>query len=86
MREKSRYLAFIFGVKHGRRKGRREKGYPNSVKEMGTIIVCIIGFLAFTERDIPDGLIGLATLLFTTGIAYIGGNVWQKQIYARAEQ
>ena len=51
-----------------------------------TIIVCIIGFLAFTERDIPDGLIGLATLLFTTGIAYIGGNVWQKQIYARKEQ
>ena len=53
---------------------------------VGTIIVCTIGFLAFTERDIPDGLIGLATLLFTTGIAYIGGNVWQKQIYARKEQ
>jgi hypothetical protein len=53
---------------------------------VGTIIVCIIGFLAITERDIPDGLIGLATLLFTTGIAYIGGNVWQKQIYARKEQ
>ena len=53
---------------------------------VGTIIVCIIGFLAFTERDIPDGLISLATLLFTTGIVYIGGNVWQKQIYARKEQ
>ena len=53
---------------------------------VGTIIVCIIGSLAFTERDIPDGLIGLTTLLFTTGIAYIGGNVWQKQIYARKEQ
>ena len=53
---------------------------------VGTIIVCVIGFLAFTEKDIPDGLIGLSTLLFTTGIAYIGGNVWQKQIYAREEQ
>jgi hypothetical protein len=53
---------------------------------MGTIIVCIIGFLALTEKDIPNGLIGLATLLFSTGIAYIGGNVWQKQIYAKEEQ
>jgi hypothetical protein len=53
---------------------------------MGTIIVCTIGFLAFTEKDIPNGLIGLATLLFSTGIAYIGGNVWQKQIYAKEEQ
>ena len=53
---------------------------------MGTIIVCIIGFLAITEKDIPNGLIGLATLLFSTGIAYIGGNVWQKQIYAKEEQ
>lgn len=53
---------------------------------MGTIIVCIICFLAFTEKDIPNGLIGLATLLFSTGIAYIGGNVWQKQIYAKEEQ
>ena len=53
---------------------------------MGTIIVCIIGFLALTEKDIPNGLIGLATLLFSTGIAYIGGNVWQKQIYAKEDQ
>lgn len=53
---------------------------------MGTIIVCIIGFLAITEKDIPNGLIGLATFLFSTGIAYIGGNVWQKQIYAKEEQ
>lgn len=53
---------------------------------MGTIIVCIIGFLSFTEKDIPNGLISLATLLFSTGIAYIGGNVWQKQIYAKEEQ
>ena len=53
---------------------------------MGTIIVCTIGFLAFTEKDIPNGLFGLATLLFSTGIAYIGGNVWQKQIYAKEEQ
>lgn len=53
---------------------------------MGTIIVCIIGFLALAEKDIPNGLISLATLLFSTGIAYIGGNVWQKQIYAKEKQ
>ena len=53
---------------------------------VGTLIVIISGFCAFTGRDIPDGFTGLATLLFTTGIAYIGGNVWQKQIYAKEEQ
>jgi ABC-type xylose transport system permease subunit len=53
---------------------------------VGTVIVGISGFCVIAERDIPDGFIGLATLLFTTGIAYIGGNVWQKQIYARKEQ
>lgn len=53
---------------------------------VGTVIIIISGFCVFTERDIPDGFIGLATLLFTTGIAYIGGNVWQKQIYAKEEQ
>lgn len=51
----------------------------------GTVIIAISGFCAFTGKDIPDGFTGLATLLFTTGIAYIGGNVWQKQIYAKEE-
>lgn len=50
---------------------------------VGTVIIGILGFCAFTGKDIPDGFIGLATLLFTTGIAYIGGSVWQKQIFAR---
>lgn len=53
---------------------------------VGTIIVIIAGFCAFTGKDIPDGFTGLATLLFTTGIAYIGGNVWQKQIYAKESE
>lgn len=53
---------------------------------VGTIIICISGFCAFTGKDIPDGFTGLATLLFTTGIAYIGGNVWQKQIMSKEEQ
>ena len=53
---------------------------------VGTIIVCITGFCEFTGKDIPDGYTGLATLLFTTGIAYIGGNVWQKQIYAKENE
>lgn len=53
---------------------------------VGTVIIAISGFCALTSRDIPDGFTGLATLLFTTGIAYIGGNVWQKQIYAKEEQ
>lgn len=50
---------------------------------VGTVIIVISGFCAFTGKDIPDGFTGLATLLFTTGIAYIGGNVWQKQIFTR---
>ena len=53
---------------------------------VGTVIIGISGFCAFTGKDIPDGFTGLATLLFTTGIAYIGGNVWQKQIFAKEEQ
>lgn len=53
---------------------------------VGTIIVIISGICVVKGKDIPDGFTGLATLLFTTGIAYIGGNVWQKQIYAREEQ
>ena len=53
---------------------------------VGTIIVIISGICVIKGKDIPDGFTGLATLLFTTGIAYIGGNVWQKQIYAREEQ
>ena len=53
---------------------------------VGTIIVIIMGFCAFTGKDIPDGFTGLATLLFTTGIAYIGGNVWQKQIYSKENE
>lgn len=53
---------------------------------VGTIIVCITGFCEFMGKDIPDGYTGLATLLFTTGIAYIGGNVWQKQIYAKENE
>lgn len=53
---------------------------------VGTIIVIISGLCVIKGRDIPDGFIGLASLLFTTGIAYIGGNVWQKQIQAKEEQ
>ena len=53
---------------------------------VGTIIIVVSGFCAFTGKDIPDGYTGLATLLFSTGIAYIGGNVWQKAIYAKEEK
>lgn len=53
---------------------------------VGTIIIIISGVCVFMGKDIPDGFTGLATLLFTTGIAYIGGNVWQKQIQAKEEQ
>lgn len=53
---------------------------------VGTVIIIVSGFCAFTGKDIPDGYTGLATLLFSTGIAYIGGNVWQKQILAKEEQ
>lgn len=47
---------------------------------LGTLIVgfaCVCSVMGF---HFPDGLISLAILLCSTGIAYIGGNVWQKQI------
>lgn len=52
---------------------------------VGTLIVIFSGVCAFMGRAVPEGFGGLATLLFTTGIAYIGGNVWQKQIYSKSE-
>ena len=52
----------------------------------GTVIIGVSGFCVIIGKDIPDGFTGLATLLFSTGIAYIGGNVWQKQIQAKDEQ
>lgn len=53
---------------------------------VGTLIIVISGFCALTGKDIPDGFTALASLLFSTGIAYIGGNVWQKQIQSKEEQ
>ena len=50
---------------------------------VGTVIIGISVFCAFAGKDVPDGFIGLATMLFTTGIVYIGGNVWQKQIQSK---
>lgn len=47
---------------------------------VGTVIVLTLGVCAIIGRPIPEGFGGLATLLFSTGIAYIGGNVWQKNI------
>ena len=53
---------------------------------VGTAIVGFSGFCALMGKEVPQGFSGLATLLFSTGIAYIGGNVWQKQIYAHSEE
>lgn len=47
---------------------------------MGSVIVVCDAICAFMGRPIPEGFAGLCTLLFSTGIVYIGGNVWQKQI------
>lgn len=47
---------------------------------VGTLIVIFEGVCAFMGRSSPQGFAGLATLLFSTGIAYIGGNVLQKKI------
>ena len=53
---------------------------------VGTLIVIFDGVCAFMGRTAPEGFCGLATLLFSTGIAYIGGNVWQKQIFAKGRE
>lgn len=53
---------------------------------VGTAIVAFSGFLAYVGKPAPDGFTGLATLTFSTGIAYIGGNVFQKQIYHKERE
>lgn len=52
---------------------------------VGTAIVGFSGFCALRGNTPPEGFTGLATMLFATGIAYIGGNVWQKQIYGKEQ-
>lgn len=52
---------------------------------VGTLVVVFCGICYIMGREVPSGFIGLATLLFGTGVAYIGGNVWQKQIFHKAE-
>lgn len=52
---------------------------------VGTLIVLFEGFCALSDSHIPEGFSGLAMLLFGTGVAYIGGNVWQKQIFHKSE-
>ena len=47
---------------------------------IGTVIVLFCGVSSIMGNNIPDGFIGLATLSISTAIAYIGGNVWQKNI------
>lgn len=53
---------------------------------VGTLIVIFSGICTVTGHNYPEGFCGLATLLFSTGIAYIGGNVWQKQIYSNSQE
>lgn len=53
---------------------------------VGTLVVVFEGVCAFMGREAPQGFAGLATLLFSTGIAYIGGNVLQKKIYSDGPQ
>lgn len=52
---------------------------------VGTLVVLFSGFCMLIGKEVPAGFVGLATLLFGTGVAYIGGNVWQKQIQSKAE-
>ena len=53
---------------------------------IGTLLVVFGGVCCVMGKDYPDGFVGLATLLFGTGVAYIGGNVWQKQIQAKERE
>ena len=49
---------------------------------VGTLIVIFSGVCSIIGKEVPSNFGGLATLLFSTGIAYITGNVLQKKIYA----
>lgn len=52
---------------------------------VGTLIIAFSGVCAVMGKSVPDSFGGLSMLLFSTGIAYIGGNVWQKQIYSKGD-
>lgn len=52
---------------------------------IGTLIVVFEGVCSLMGKACPAWFGRVATLLFSTGIAYIGGNVWQKKIFADKE-
>lgn len=51
----------------------------------GTAIIVFTGVCALMDKVVPESFGKLSLLLFSTAIAYIGGNVWQKQIFRKEE-
>lgn len=52
---------------------------------IGTLMVVFDGVCSLMGKACPQWFGGVATLLFSTGIAYIGGNVYQKKTFAEKE-
>lgn len=50
---------------------------------MGSVLLLLEFACIFMDKQCPDGINGIVSLLFSTGIFYIGGNVWQKQINSK---
>lgn len=53
---------------------------------LATLIIVFSGLCSFMDKPVPSWFGGAATLLIGTGVAYIGGNVWQKQIQSKEHE
>lgn len=51
----------------------------------GTAIIIFTGVCSIMGKVVPESFGKLSLLLFSTAIAYIGGNVWQKRIFHKSE-
>ena len=53
---------------------------------LGTLIILFSGVCSLMDKPVPSWFGGVSTILIGTGVAYIGGNVWQKQIQAKERE
>lgn len=53
---------------------------------LGTLVILFSGVCSLIDKPIPSWFGGVAGILIGTGVAYIGGNVWQKQIQAKERE
>ena len=53
---------------------------------LGTLVILFSGVCSLIDKPIPSWFGGVAGILIGTGVAYIGGNVWQKKIETESDK